>query len=172
MKTLPTKGYMRDTAARFNRSPAVKPPLRAMLILCSDDDFGAGLIAECHAAIVLQTPGGAAAASEPQARATLEYAVLHERVRRVVVLAHQGCRSVRGALPGGPRERALAQWQSLVNDEFSRPLLHANGVDVRMLWVDATSGEVCAFRTDDQRLAPMGCGDLERMLASLEERTS
>jgi len=172
VKVLPSKGHMRDSDARFNRSMAGKPPLRVMFILCSDDYFGAGLIAGCDASIVLQTPGGAAAASEPQARATLEYAVLHERVRHVVVLAHQGCRSARGALPGGPREQALAQWKSLVNDEFSQLLLHAPGVDVRMLWVDATSGEVCAFRADEQRLAPMGSGDFERMLASLEERTS
>ena len=143
-----------------------------MFILCSDDYFGASLIARCDASIVLQTPGGAAAASEPQARATLEYAVLHEGVRHVLVLAHRGCRSIDGALPEGAREQAFARWQSLMNDEFSQSLFHAHGVDVRMLWVDATSGEVCAFRADEQRLAPMGSGDFERMLASLEERTS
>ena len=143
-----------------------------MFILCSDDFVGAGLIAECRASIVLQTPGGAAAASEPQARATIEYAVLQERVRHVVVLAHQGCRSIRGALPEGPREQALAQWQSLANDDFSRLLFHAHGVDVRMLWVDATSGEVCHWRAEERRLAPMGRGDLQRMLASIEERSS
>ncbi len=172
MKTLPSKKHARAGAARFDRSLAVKPPLRAMFILCSDDHFGAGLIAECGASIVLQTPGGAATPLEPQTRATLEYAVLQEGVRHVVVLAHQGCRSVRHALPEAPREQALAQWRSLVNDEFSGQLLHAHGIHVRILWVDATWGEVCEWRADEQRLAPMRRGDLERMLASLEERTS
>ncbi|CAN5843570.1 hypothetical protein BH11MYX4_BH11MYX4_15120 [soil metagenome] len=143
-----------------------------MFILCSDDDFGAGLIAHCDASIVLQAPGGAAAASESQARATLEYAVLHERVRHVVVLAHRGCRSIGGAMPEGAREQALAQWQSLMNDEFSYTLFHDHGVHVRLLWVDATSGEVCDWRADQQRLAPIGRGDFELMLASFEEPTS
>ena len=162
---------MRNGDARFNRSWAEKPPLRVMFILCSEDYFGAGLIARCDAAIVLQTPGGAAAASESQARTTIEYAVLQERVRHVVVLAHRGCRFC-GALPEGARELALAQWQSLTNDAFSQSLFRDHRVHVRLLWVDATSGEVCAFRADEQRLAPMGSGDFERMLASLEERTS
>jgi hypothetical protein len=143
-----------------------------MFILCSEDYFGAALIAHCDASIILQTPGGAAAAAESQARATLEYAVLQERVRRVVVITHQGCRSVGGGRQEGPIEQALVQWQSLMNDELSQRLLHAHGVEVRMLWVDATSGAVSDWRADEQRLAPMGPGDLERMLASVEEPTS
>ena len=143
-----------------------------MFVLCSDDYFGARLIADSRASVVLQTPGGAAAASEPHARATLEYALLHERVRHVVVLAHQGCRFRRGTLPEGPHEQALAQWESLVNDEFSKRLLRAHRVDVRLLCVDGTSGEVCVFRAAQQRLVPMGPGDLVRMLESLEEATS
>ena len=150
---------------------AEKSPLRALFILCSGDYFGAELIARCDASIVLQTPGGAAAASDSQARATIEYAVLHERVRHVVVLGHRGCR-FGGARPETAREQALAQWQSLMNDAFCQPLFRAHRVDVRLLWVDGTSGEVCDWRADEQRLAPMDHGELERMLVSLEEPTS
>lgn len=89
----------------------------------------------------------------------------------MVVLAHRGCR-FGGALPERARDQALAQWQSLMNDAFSHSLFHAHGVHVRLLWVDATSGEVCDWRADEQRLAPMGRGDIERMLASFEEPSS
>ena len=143
-----------------------------MFILCSDDDFGASLVARCDVSIVLQTPGGAIAASDSEARATLEYAVLHHGVRHVVVLAHRGCRSSGGALPEGTRDQARAHWLSLMDDEISRRLLHAHGVDVRMLWVDATSGEVHDWRADQQRLAPFGPRDLEGLLASFEEPAS
>ena len=162
---------MRNGDARFNRAWAEKSPLRAMFILCSEDYLGAGLIARCDAAIVLQTPGGAAAASESQVRATIEYAVLQERVRHVVVLAHRGGRFC-GALPEGAREQALSQWQSLTNDAFSQSLFRDHRVHVRLLWLDATSGEVCAFRADEPRLEPMGRCDFDRMLESLEEPTS
>ena len=162
---------MRNGDARFNRAWAENSPLPAMFILCSEDYFGAGLIARCDAAIVLQTPGGAAAASESQVRATIEYAVLQERVRHVVVLAHRGCRFC-GALPKEAREHALVQWQSLTNDAFSQSLFRDHGIHVRLLWVDATSGDVCAFRADQERLEPMGRGDFDRMLESLEESTS
>jgi len=162
---------MRNGGARFNRSWAEKPPLRVMFILCSEDYFGAGLIARCDAAIVLQTPGGAAAASESQARATIEYAVLQERVRHVVVLAHRGCRFC-GALPEEAREQALAQWQSLTNDAFSQSLFRDHRVHVRLLWVDATSGEVFTFCADEPRLDRMDRADVDRMLESLEEPTS
>lgn len=163
---------MPTSSTRFRGSWAEKPPLRAMFILCSEDHFGAGLIAHCDAAIVLQTPGGAAATSEPEARATIEYAVLHARVRRVVVLAHRACRPAGGALLDGAREQARAQWQALRNDGFSQQLFQAHGIDVRMLWVDATSGEVSDWHADQQRLVPMERGDVERLLASLEEPTS
>ena len=100
MNALASKEYMGNSDARFNRSWAEKSPLRAMFILCSDDYFGAGLIARCDASVVLQTPGGAAAASESQARATIEYAVLREcamwlssRTGVVVLAAH--CRNER-----------------------------------------------------------------------------
>ncbi len=142
-----------------------------MFILCSEDYFGAGLIARCDAAIVLQTPGGAAAASESQARSTIEYAVLQERVRQVIVLAHRGC-GFCGALPEEAREHALAQWQSLTNDAFIQSLVRDHSVLVRLMWVDATSGEVCAFRADEQRLEPMGRGDFDRMLEVLEVPTT
>ena len=162
---------MRNGDARFNRAWAENSPLRAMFILCSEDYFGAGLIARCDAPIVLQTPGGAAAASESQARATIEYAVLQERVRHVVVVAHRGCRFC-GALPAGAREQALGQWQSLANDAFSRSLFRDHNVHVRLLWVDATSGEVFAFHADEPRLDRMDRGDFDRMLESLEEPAS
>jgi carbonic anhydrase len=167
----PPKEHVRNGDARFNRSSAEKSPLRAMFILCSEDYFGGRLIARCDASIVLQTPGGAAAASESQARATIEYAVLQERVRQVVVLAHRGCRFC-GAPPEEAREQALVQWQSLANDAFIHSLFRDHSVHVRLLWVDATSGEVCAFRADQQRLEPMWRGDFDRMLESLEESSS
>ena len=142
-----------------------------MFILCSQDWFGAGLIGRWDAAIVLQTPGGAAAASESQARETIEYAVLHEGVRHVVVLAHSGCPFC-GGRPEGAHERALAQWQSLTNDLFVGSLFREHRVHVRLLWVDATSHEVSALRADQWRLEPMGRQDLERMLESVEPPTS
>jgi carbonic anhydrase len=162
---------MRNGDAGFNRSWAEKSPLRAMFILCSEDYFGASLIARCDAAIVLQTPGGGAAASESQSRATIEYAVLQKRVRHVVVLAHRGCRFC-GALPEGAREQALSQWAALTNDAFSQSLFREHRVHLRLLWVDATSGGICAFRADEPRLEPMGRGDFDRLLEGLEEATS
>lgn len=162
---------MRNGDARFNRTRAENSPLRAMFILCSEDYFGAGLIARSDAAIVLQTPGGAAAASESQARATIEYAVLQERVSHVIVLAHRGCRLC-GALPAGAREQALAQWQSLTNDAFSQSLFRDHSVHVRLLWVDGTSGEVFAFHPDEPCLDRMDRGDVDRMLESLEQPAS
>ena len=162
---------MRNSEARFDRSWVEKPPVRAMFILCSDDHFGAGLIARSDASIVLQTPGGAAAASEAHARATLEYAVLHEGVRHVVVLAHRGCR-FGGAPPDGAHAQAQAQWHSLMNDAFSQSLFRAHRVHVRLLLLDARAAAVCDWRADQQRLQPMGRGDFDRMLESLEEPTS
>ena len=162
---------MGTSQARFDRPWAGQPPLRAMFVLCSEDYFSAGLIAQCNACIVLQTPWGAAAASEAQARATLEYAVLHEGVRYVVILAHRGCRSIDRALSQAC-EQAFAQWQWLTNDEFSRSLFHDHGVRVHLLWVDASAGEVWNWRADQQRLEPVGRGGFGRLLARLEEPTS
>ena len=143
-----------------------------MFLLCSEDYFGAQLVAGCDASIVFQTLWGSTAVADFQARATLEYAVLHEGVRHVIVMAHRGCRSTNGAPAGGAHEQAFAQWQWLTNDEFSRSLLCAHGVQIRLLWVDAPSGEVCNWRADQQRLEPMPREAFERMLASMDEPSS
>jgi carbonic anhydrase len=141
-----------------------------LFLLCSADYFGAGLIARCDAAIVLQTPGGAAAASEAQVQATLAYAVLQEGVRYVIVLAHRGCPFC-GAAPDEAREQALAQWQLLTNDAFRQSLFRNHSVHVGLFWVDSTSGEVSAFRADQQSLEPIERGEFDRLLESLEAAT-
>lgn len=143
-----------------------------MFVVCSDDYAGAGLVAQCDPAIVLQTPGGARATRECAARATFEYAVQYVGVRLVVVLAHRGCQAARGAALKGAPEEALAQWQMLTSDDFSRSLFLGHGVAVRLLWIDALAGTVCDWHAEEQRLAPLRRDDFADLLASLGATTS
>lgn len=161
---------MRQSGVHFNLSWLNRTPRRVMFILCSDDYLGAALIAPWDAAMVLQTPDGDADSRELLSRATLEYAVIQEKLRHIIVLAHQGCHTAVNDGQDKALEKALVRWQTLKNDTFSQSLFQAHRVELRLLWTDMMSGQVSEFRPDEKR--PIGRDGFERTMVSLEEPTS
>ena len=105
-----------------------------MVVLCSENYAALAVLAACEPAIVLQTFGGARDPSDASTRATFEYAVRLNAVRRVIVCGHLACQAV--ALDEGANARTatqadvVAQCRSLREDSRIGALLRDHGVSL------------------------------------------
>lgn len=157
---------MRDTAAPLAPARMEAPARPFMVILCSEDFFGASLVAQWDAAIVLQTAGGARAVSDRFLRSEVEYALLHATVRHVIVLAHSGClheHKHRG--PDGD-EDLRATWQRFRQHDALRALLQRHGARLHLLCTDAAARTITSLCSNDRHLRAFTRFDIDDLLGS------
>ncbi len=146
---------------------------RLMFVACSESTAAESLLAAFPAAYVLQTfmdlPRDLGAA----ARATLEYGILVEGVRQVVVCGDQSCR-VDGDVPVAEASQAalFARCRALLDDAHTGPILRRARVAIRALWFDEASHDVYACDVESGTTRPMGDIDLAAMFAHFDELTA
>lgn len=114
-----------------------------LFVLCSEDAGGTSLIAACEPAIVLQSLGGARFPGEEATRATFDYAIRLQGVRRLVVCGHSGCRAFESSEEPAPsQERTARQTAALMADRFIGELLHEHRVGVTTMWLNGTRDKI------------------------------
>lgn len=146
-----------------------------MFVLCSENYAASAVLAACEPAIVLQTFGGARDPSEAATRATFEYAVRSNAVRRVIVCGHLACQAV--ALDKGANARTatqadvVAQCRSLRQDSRIGALLRDHGVTLQAIWFDDREGDVYACDIEGRSATLMSDEDVGRVVVRLREPT-
>lgn len=137
-------------ALRTYRRSAAEPRLAGgssvLFVLCTKNRAAAQLIAGCPTAMALQQLSAGADWSEPGTRATLEYAIEVEGVRKIVVCGHLE----RGSAPVAIGQSARQASQHSVAEKCMRlrrdghlaRLLRERRVIVTPIWLDDEEGDL------------------------------
>ena len=146
-----------------------------MFVLCSENHAAAAVVAACEPAIVLQTFGGARDPSDASTRATFEYAVRLNGVRKVIVCGHLGCQAI--ALDGGADARTrtqadvVAQCRRLRQDAHIGALLRDHGVTLHAIWFDDREGDVYTCDIEGRNATLLSDADFGRLIESFKGPT-
>ena len=141
-----------------------------MFVLCSDNYAAIAVLAACAPAVVLQTFGGARDPSDASTRATFEYAVRSNAVRRVIVCGHLSCQAVAPDEGADARTATqadvVAQCRGLRHDPRIGALLRDHGVSLQAIWFDDREGDVYACDLEGRSATLMSDEDFGRVVAT------
>lgn len=146
---------------------------RLMFAACSESVASAELLAAFPTAYVLQMLGGLPRELDEATRATLEYGVLANGVRQIVVCGHLRCKEPGGALtPETSQAVVVARCRALQADDYIGPILRRAHVTMRAMWLEEASRELYACDFEGRPARCMGDDDLAAMFASFDEVSS
>ena len=150
--------------------PLDRDHARLMFVACSESVAAASLLAAFSTAYVLQTLAGLPHDLDIAASATIEYGVLAQGVRHILVCGHDSCRGDGDArTPEASQAVLVARCRSLVYGAHTGPILRRAHVTMRALWFEEASHDIYACDFEGRPAKNMADVDLAAMFASFDE---
>ena len=144
-----------------------------MFAVCSESVASAELLAAFPTAYVLQTLGSLPSDLDAVTRTIIEYGVVGNGVRHIVVCGHHRCRE-----PGGSRTPETSQalirsrCRALQADDHVGSMLRRARVTLRVLWIEELSRELYACDSDGLPPRLMGDEELAATFAAFDEASA
>ncbi len=143
---------------------------KLMFVACSESAASTALIGAFPTAYVLQNMAGAPRELDALTRMTLEYGVLGQGVRHIVVCGHDGCRGCdRNSELKESRDWAIERCHAMEADENVGEMLRRAGVTMQTLWLDEHSQDVHAFSLNGLRTERMSEAELVAMFRTFDK---
>ena len=122
---------------------------------------------------MLQTLASATPDLDIGARATIEYGVLAQGVRHLIVCGHGRCRGDGDAQTAVESQDLLvARCRALLDDAYTGPILRRARVTMRALWFDEGSHDLYACHVEGRAARCMEDVELAAMFARFDELTA